>query len=166
MNPPTNPARAITPWPGTVAPASVLALVLPAGTAAAGPPQEFDLAFATYFGGTNFDSIRDVCVESQGNIVAVGGTSSPEFPTTPGAFCRTFQAGGKALGSGGPCRALVAKFDPRGRLLWSTMLGGPNYDRAHGVAADRQGNLYVAGRASEGFPVTKGAFQTEQRSQL
>ena len=56
--------------------------------------------------------------------------------------------------------AFVAKFDASGHLLWSTYLGGPNYDRAYAVQTNSQGEIYVAGRAGEGFPVTKGAFQT------
>jgi hypothetical protein len=126
---------------------------------------QYDLAFATYLGGTNFDSIRDVCVDGQGNIIVVGGTSSPDFPTTPGAYCRIYNdgsAGGTpgSIGNGGSCDAFVAKFNSAGHLLWSTLLGGPNYDRAYGVKVDRQGYIYVAGRAGEGFPVTHGAFQT------
>jgi hypothetical protein len=120
----------------------------------------YDPAFSTYIGGTRSDWIRDVCVDNQGNIIAVGGTQSPDFPTTPGAYCRTFHLGGRSLGSGGPCDVFVMKFSPDGQLLWSTLLGGPNYDRAYGVEADSQGYIYVAGRAGEEFPVTPGAFQT------
>ena len=127
---------------------------------------QYDLAFATYFGGANFDSIRDVCVDSQGNIIAAGGTSSTNFPTTPGAYNRTYNAGYTSgtpgsIGSFGPMDAFVAKFDSGGRLLWSTYLGGRDYDRAYGVEVDPQGNIYVAGRAGEGFPVTAGAFHTK-----
>ena len=53
----------------------------------------------------------------------------------------------------------VTKFDPLGRRLWTTIVGGPNYDRAYAVEVDAQGFVYVAGRAGSGFPVTSGAFQ-------
>jgi hypothetical protein len=53
------------------------------------------------------------------------------------------------------------KFSPDGKLFWSTLLGGPNYDRAYAIEVDRKGNVYVAGRAGPGFPVSEGAFQTE-----
>ena len=36
------------------------------------------------------------------------------------------------------------------RLLWSTLLGGPNYDRAYAVEVDDRGYVYVAGRAGPG----------------
>ena len=53
----------------------------------------------------------------------------------------------------------VAKLDPQGNLVWSTFIGGPNYDRAYAVEVDAQGFVYVAGRAGDQFPVTAGVFQ-------
>jgi hypothetical protein len=52
----------------------------------------------------------------------------------------------------------VTKLSPDGRLEWSTVLGGPNHDRAYGIAVDSS-FVYVAGRAGRGFPVTAKAFQ-------
>ena len=81
----------------------------------------------------------------------MGGTASPNFQTTAGAFDRS---------QNGNYDVYVAKLNPQGQLLWSTFLGGPNYDRAYAVEVDNQGFVYVAGRAGAGFPVTAGAFQT------
>lgn len=53
----------------------------------------------------------------------------------------------------------VTKLSPDGDLIWSTYLGGPNYDRAYAVEVDSKGDVYVAGRAGEGFPVTFGVVQ-------
>jgi len=119
----------------------------------------YDVSYSTYFGGNHFDAVRDVCIDFQGNTVVVGGTASTDFPTTPGAFSRTFTSGGTSLGNNGPMDAYVAKFTPSGQLIWSTYIGGPNYDRAYGVEVDPQGNIYVTGRAGQGFPVTAGSFQ-------
>jgi hypothetical protein len=57
----------------------------------------------------------------------------------------------------------VVKLSPTGRIIWSTLLGGPDYERAYAVEVDGEGNVYVAGRAGSGFPVTAGAFQTKFR---
>ncbi len=122
--------------------------------------EDYALAWSTYFGGaSSWEQARDVCVDKDGNVLVVGGTASTNFPTTPGAYDRTFNAGGTALGSFGPCDVFVAKFDPSGQLLWATYLGSPNYDRAYAVEVDAQGFIYVAGRAGPGFPVTSGAVQ-------
>jgi hypothetical protein len=50
------------------------------------------------------------------------------------------------------------KFAPGGQLLWSTLLGGPNNDRAFAIEVDASG-VYLAGRAGEGFPTTAGVVQ-------
>jgi len=118
----------------------------------------YDLTFSTYFGGSDWEHARDVAVDKSGNIYVVGGTASPDFPTTPGAYSQSQQTGGKQ--EFGPCDVFIAKFAPDGTLLWSTLVGGPNYDRAYGVEVDGQGYVYAAGRAGPGFPV-KNAFQPE-----
>jgi hypothetical protein len=116
----------------------------------------YDLAFSTYFGGSQWEHARDVCADARGNVYVCGGTASHDFPTTPGAYDRTFNSGDT---SGQECDAFICKFGPDGRLIWSTYLGSPGYDRAYGIEVDAQGYVYVAGRAGRGFPVTPGAFQ-------
>lgn len=134
-----------------------LAWVLSAADEVPGP---YQLAYSTYFGGAKrWDQARDICVDAAGNVYVTGGTTSVDFPTTPGAFDRTFNQGGKDIGSGGDCDVFVSKFDPRGQLVWSTFLGGPNYDRGYGIKVDAAGFVYVCGRAGPEFPVTAGAFQ-------
>jgi hypothetical protein len=123
---------------------------------AAGP---YDIAFSTYFGGSDFEHIRDIFSDDQGNVYVVGGTQSIDFPTTPGAYDRTFDSNGSQIGSAGHCDAFVSKFDSNGSLVWSTYLGGPNYDRAYAVEVDDQGYVYVGGRAGPGFPTTPSVFQ-------
>ena len=120
----------------------------------------YDLDFSTYFGGSDWEHARDVFVDAQGNVYITGGTASSDFPTTPGAYDRTYNTGGSQIGSAGNCDAFVCKFDSNGSLIWSTYLGSPNYDRGYGIEVDTQGYVYIAGRAGPGFPVTSGAFQT------
>jgi len=121
--------------------------------------ESYDLVFSTYIGGSDWEHARDVFADSQGNIYITGGTASTDFPTTPGAYCTKFNGGGKD--SPGMCDVFVMKFGPTGELIWSTLLGGPNYDRAYGIEVDEQGYVYVCGRAGTGFPTTKGAFQPD-----
>jgi hypothetical protein len=54
--------------------------------------------------------------------------------------------------------AFVTKLDAHGRLLWSTYLGGPNYDRAYAVEVDSDGYVYIAGTAGPGFPTSPDAL--------
>ena len=108
---------------------------------------------------TGWEQARDVAFDSAGNIYVVGGTSSDDFPVTSGAYDVTYNKGGSERGSQGNTDAFITKIDSTGNIVWSTYLGGPNYDRAYAVEVDEQYNVYVAGRAGNGFPTTAGALQ-------
>ncbi len=116
--------------------------------------------FSTYLGGGLQDQIRDVAIDALGNIYLTGGAVSPNFPTTPGAYQTQHQdtPDNPAIL---PHDVFVTKLDPSGNLVWSTFIGGPNYDRAYAIEIGPDGSVYVAGRAGRGFPVTAGAFQTQ-----
>lgn len=119
----------------------------------------YDLNFSTYIGGSDWEQARDVVADDQGNIYVVGYTASSDFPTTPGAYDRTFDTSGTQIGGAGYADGYVMKFDQTGQLIWSTYLGGPNFEVIYGIEVDNQGYVYVAGQAGPGFPTTAGAFQ-------
>jgi hypothetical protein len=127
------------------------------------PPGSSGFSVLTLLHGTQsteFAQVRDVAVDGQGNIYVAGGTSDRNFPTTPNAYQRTF-GGGKpstSTGDGGNWDVFVMKFAPDGQLIWSTLIGGGNYDRAYGLEVDGSG-VIVAGRAGQGFPTTAGVIQ-------
>jgi hypothetical protein len=127
--------------------------VLIAGPARTIQPHTYSLQFSTYFGGTDGETCRGMCVDAQGNIYVAGGTFSADCPTTPGAYCRKY--------AGGSCDVLVTKWSPTGQLIWATMLGGRGHDRAYSVKLDKEGYVYVSGRGSPGFPTTPGSFQPD-----
>ena len=117
---------------------------------------EATIAFASHFGGSGNEAIRDVAVDAEGNVYLAGGTTSPDFPITPGVLGPRFNNPGAPYQD-----AFIVKLSPDGRVIWSTYLGGPFYDRVYGIEVDAQGYVYVAGRGGPGFPVTPGAFQTQ-----
>jgi hypothetical protein len=106
------------------------------------------LTLSTYGGGNAEDTARDIAVTDNG-IYVTGGTMSSNFPTTAGAYDRTYN---------GTHDVWVRKYSLTGQLIWSTLIGGPNYDRAYAIEVDSTG-VYVAGRAGAGFPTTPGALQ-------
>ena len=80
----------------------------------------------------------------------MGGTRSADFPTTPDAVQRRF---------GGPDRdVFLLKLDPKGKIVYSTLLGGSKNDEATGLAVTDDGVAYVGGvTLSPDFPGTRVA---------
>ena len=107
--------------------------------------------FSTYLGNQQSDFVRDVAVDSSGNIYAVGGTYSSDLPTTNGTAQPSF---------GGYEDAFVVKFNPQGQIIWSTFLGGGELDRAYALEVSGA-DVIVVGRCGASFPVTAGVIQTQ-----
>ncbi|WP_219893273.1 SBBP repeat-containing protein [Aquisediminimonas profunda] len=126
------------------------------------PPPLTGLTFSTLLdgaSGSGYEETRGVALDAQGNIYLVGGTTASDFPTTAGAYDRSFGGGGSAVGLQGASDAFVVKMAPDGHIIWSTFLGGPNYERAYAVRVGTDGSVYVGGRAGPGFPTTAGVVQ-------
>jgi hypothetical protein len=101
------------------------------------------LAYSTFLGGPGPDLGYSLAVDPFGNAY-VTGYASLGFPTTAGVYETVNQ---------GSADAFVTKFSPGGGLLWSTFIGGTNYDYASGIAADSFGNTYITGSTySLSFP--------------
>ena len=111
------------------------------------------LVYSTFLGGTAVEFGTRVAVDAGGNAFVTGTTSSPEFPTTAGAFDTT---------ANGAFDVFVTKLNATGSALtYSTFLGGQGFDSGSGLAIDSAGNAYVSGSAgSTDFPTTPGAFDT------
>ena len=122
-------------------------------------PDGGSLAYATYLGGSDVDEGIGIAVDSNGHTHVTGFTRSTDFPrinalqgpcTLDSAthFSRCFSD------------AFVTKLNTTGSaLIYSTNLGGHSSDMGVAIAVDAQGNAYVAGLASSGFPTTPGAFR-------
>jgi hypothetical protein len=108
------------------------------------------LDYSTFLGGTTDDSGEGIAVRGD-NAYVTGYTTSSDFPTTPGAFDRTYN---------GSLDAFVTKLNDSGSALaYSTFLGGTGFDFGAGIAVDGRGRAYVTGHtASADFPTTRGAF--------
>ena len=113
------------------------------------------LAYATYLGGPGLDEGDTGVVDDSGRLF-VGGFAGPGFPTTPGAFDRSFN------GDGGCCGGFfgdgfVAKLSQDGsRLVYSTYLGGSSGERVGASALGHDGSLTVTGfTGSPDFPLSR-----------
>jgi hypothetical protein len=109
------------------------------------------ISYATYLGGSSYDTITAIAADSSGNVFAGGMTTSTDFPVTAAAYA-TALAGGQD--------AFIVKLNSTGSALsYATLLGGANTDSLTGLAIDTSGDCYVGGYTeSVDFPITPGVF--------
>lgn len=101
-------------------------------------PDGSKLEYSTFFGGSNYESIESIAVDSEGSAYIAGATSSVDFPTM-----NPIQG---YIGTDWDSQGFVMKFSPDGgELVYSTFLGGSGYDGATGIAVDAAGCAYVSG---------------------
>jgi hypothetical protein len=107
------------------------------------------LVYSTYLGGSGEDVCGlQIAVDPTGNVYVIGITNSTDFPTTPGAFQTSLVPGSDTHDS------FLTKLNRDGTgLVYSTYLGGSDFDFIFGTAVDAVGNAYVTGFTfSNDFP--------------
>jgi hypothetical protein len=141
---------------------ALLALILlaPGNAAASGSEQTVatddeaplgpGLDYSTFIGGTGSDSGRVIAVDEDGNRYVAGQTASADYPTTPGAYDRSYNNNTDAF---------VTKIARDGSVVYSTFIGGTAFDSANAIAVGEDGSAYIAGfTGSVNFPTTPGSF--------
>lgn len=116
------------------------------------------LLYSTYLGGSGNDEAFSIAVDPGGNAYVTGYTSawlpapSDSFPTTVGAYDRTY--------NGGDIDAFVTKLDCNSdTLIYSTIVGGTSFDEMRGIVLDGSNLPVVCGfSGSPDFPTTNGAY--------
>ncbi|MBI5307645.1 MAG: SBBP repeat-containing protein [Planctomycetes bacterium] len=109
------------------------------------------LIASTFLGGSSDDYAQSIVLAKSGIFLYVtGGTSSLDFPTTPGAYSSSHK----------DADAFVAKLNSNlSLLLASTYLGGDNKDYGISVCLDVANNVIVCGdTCSPDFPIASGAY--------
>lgn len=114
-------------------------------------PAGNSLIFSTYFGSSSEDAGNSICLDKQHNIYVAGYTTSPNFYTVD-------KMQPYNMNSYPPYKsdAVIIKLNASAdKVLYASFLGGSENDEAHAVAADAQGNVFVAGMtcSSSDFPV-------------
>ncbi|MCU0612097.1 MAG: hypothetical protein MUE60_09955, partial [Candidatus Eisenbacteria bacterium] len=118
------------------------------------------LLYCTFLGGAAEEWAWGI--ETRNGLAYIAGfTSSPTFPTTAGAYDRTYNGvGAQFVGD-----AFLAVINPAGAgssdLVYGSFIGGASDDGARGITVDASGAAHITGSTtSSGFPTTGGACQT------
>ena len=133
-------------------------------------PAGSGLVWSTYLGGTTYDAVHGLAVNSSGEVFVTGYTDSTNFPVMGAPVCVAVRmAVSSAIRfpplqatKGGGEDAFVSKLNATGTaLVYSTYLGGSGGDRAYDVAVDAAGNAYIAGwTTSSNFPIAGAPIQS------
>ncbi|MFH1276818.1 MAG: FlgD immunoglobulin-like domain containing protein [Candidatus Eisenbacteria bacterium] len=109
------------------------------------------LLWSTFLGGSSVDYSYDLDLDQYDYPLVTGLTQSSGFPTTVGAYDRSF---------GGSYDVFVTRLSGTGSTLaWSTFLGGLSWEYGKAVTVDVSGDVVVTGEtATAGFPTTEGAY--------
>ena len=104
------------------------------------------LVWSGLLGGCGADDAHALAVDGLGRLIVAGGSCSPDFPTTPGAWSRSH--------GGGESDVVLALLSPDGgRLLWGSYLGGDGEETAFAAQAGGAGRIHLAGDVlGGGFP--------------
>jgi fibronectin type 3 domain-containing protein len=114
-----------------------------------------ELNFSTFVGGSSWDYGDGFVLDSNGDIYVTGFTRSTNFPITSNAYDNTYELNYDAF---------VFKLNSSGtELLYSSFIGGNNWDLSRGIDIDSENNVYIVGNTtSSNFPTTSGAYDDEQ----
>jgi uncharacterized protein (TIGR03437 family) len=109
-----------------------------AQTRQAATPQ---VQFATYLGGSGGDFAQSVSLDSAGNTLVTGYTTSKDFPVVNAVFSACVPDASALCWD-----SFVAKYDSSGKnLVYSTYFSSSRNDEGNSIVSDAQGNAYVAG---------------------
>jgi hypothetical protein len=114
------------------------------------------LVYVKTVGGHGFEYARGIAVDDQGHAYVVGFTDSTNFPTV-----NPYQSMLR-----GPTDGFIFKLDPTGStLLYSTFLGGTNWEMLSAIAVATNGEVVVVGQTySSDFPITPGGIPASAES--
>jgi hypothetical protein len=109
------------------------------------------LLYSTYLGGSGNEGGYGITVDANGCTYITGSTDSTDFPLQNPYMNHT---------GDNYCDVFITKLSADGQsLIFSTYLGGTNWDLVYGIAVDPSGAVYVTGQTfSTDFPC-QNAYQ-------
>lgn len=117
-------------------------------------PELTEIIAATVFGGAGNERDISLALDGEANVYVAGFTTSPDFPTTAGAYDRDYHANQDGF---------IAKFNSSlDILVGATLIGGTGDERYGDIAVDDMGNVFLglATSSSADMPTPAGAYDT------
>ncbi|NUO10388.1 MAG: SBBP repeat-containing protein [Candidatus Brocadia sp.] len=121
-------------------------------------PNLTSLLASTYLGGLDHDGGYFLAIDSGGYVYVTGSTESSDFPSTNGAYDKSY--------NGGSSDGFISRLNGNlTSLLASTYLGGSSGDYISSITMNSTGDIFVSGMTeSSNFPTTYNAYDTSFNS--
>ncbi len=104
------------------------------------------LIWSTFVGGSSWDAVFSIQLDSADDVFATGGTNSPYFLHDTGAYQQAYK---------GSVNGFVCKISADGsKFLHGTYIGKADYNQSYFVQLDQNQNVFIYGQTRDtGFPV-------------
>lgn len=121
-------------------------------------PDLSSIVWSSYVGGSGFDASYSIKFDNDENIVLAGGTTSADFPATPGSYRTTFT---------GIVDGWIARVAADGSVIMNATFTGTNsFDQVYFVDLNAAGNVFVYGQTAGQMPITSGVFNNPGSGQF
>lgn len=120
-----------------------------------------NMIWCTYLGGSGNDAAYGIILDDNNNVYVTGGTTSVNFPTTPGVLHPAYL--------GGVSDGFITEISQNGSsILKSTFYGSNAYDQSYLIERDKADNIYVFGqtKASGNTLIYNAAWNTPNSGQF
>ena len=123
-----------------------------------------DTLWATYYGGEQNDDGKDVVLDDFGYIYICGTSESQNCVTDVNGDCISTKSNIIASKEAFKLEpdandAYVAKFDTKGKRVWSSFFGGNGNDYGLGLSHGRYGDVYLTGSTVSTKGLVKNYYQ-------
>ncbi|GAB3304316.1 DUF7948 domain-containing protein [Hymenobacter tenuis] len=121
-------------------------------------PSLDQLTWGSHLGGNQPDAAYSLQLDASGRVYVAGGTTSPDFPTTPGSVTPAQHEGTDGF---------IVRISADGSVLEkAAVLGTLAYDQAYFVQLDKAGSVYVLGQTLGNYPTIGGRYGVENGRQF
>jgi len=116
------------------------------------------IAWSTFVGGAGDDASHTVKFDKNGDLYVAGGTTSANFPVTPGAYQTTLA---------GNADGWIGKISNAGTAIQAaTFTGTTAFDQVYILDLNESDEVFVYGQTAGSFPVTPGVYHNPNSGQF
>lgn len=116
------------------------------------------IIWSGFLGGSFYDAAYSIKFDKEKNVLVAGGTNSPDFPVTSGAY-QTILGGG--------VDGWITRLSSDGNsVLQSTFTGTTSYDQVYFVDLNEAGEIFCYGQTSGAMPVTSDVYNNPNSGQF